>query len=120
MQILIIKPIFAKTDRLIWAFCSHIDLCIVHLHFLHGMNLQFSTVALHKHFFMFYMRICAYFGVRFMSIGAEFILGTKQTLKRNVIINTYLMIPCIQYQLVYENLPFRVICNSSCNFSKVL
>ena len=25
----------------IWAFCSHIDLCIVHLHFLRGMNLQF-------------------------------------------------------------------------------
>ena len=52
---------------------------IVHLHFLRGMILQFSTIAVHMHFFMFYMRICAYFGVRFMSISVEFVLGTKRT-----------------------------------------
>ena len=59
---------------------------VFHLHFLRGMNLQFSTIAVRMHFFMFYMRICAYFGIRFMSIGVEFVLGTKGTLKRNLII----------------------------------
>ena len=52
------------------------------------MNLQFSTIAVRMHFFMFYMRICAYFGVRFMSIGVDFVLGPKQTLKRNLLNNS--------------------------------
>ena len=39
-----------------------------------------STVAVHMHFFVFYIQICTYFGVRFMSIGVKFVLGTKQTL----------------------------------------
>ena len=73
------KQFLQKLHRWIWAFCSHIDLCIVHLHFICGMNLQFSTIAVRMHFFMFYMRICAYFGARFMSIDGEFVLGTKNT-----------------------------------------
>ena len=48
--------------------------------FLCRMNLQFSTIAVRMHFFMSYMRICAYFDVRFMSIGVEFVLGTKRNL----------------------------------------
>ena len=76
--------LWEKLHRWIWAFCSHIDLCIGHLHFLRGMNLQLSTIVVRMHFFMFYMRICAYFGVRFLSIGVEFVLGTKITLKRNL------------------------------------
>ena len=32
------------------------------------------------------MRICTYFGVRFKSIGVEFVLGTKGTRKRNMLI----------------------------------
>ena len=28
---------------------------------------------------------CAYFGVRFLFIGVEFVLGTKRTLKRNLL-----------------------------------
>ena len=79
-----------KLHRWIWAFCSHIGLCIVHLHFLCGMNLQISTIAVRMHFFMFYMRICAYFGVRFMSIGVEFVQGTKRTFKRNLFISSSL------------------------------
>ena len=88
LQILIIKTIFEKLHLWIWAFCSHIDLCIVHLHFLRGMNLQFSTIAVRMHFFIFYMWICADFGARFTSIGVEFVLGTKRTLKRNLVIAT--------------------------------
>ena len=70
--------------------------CIVHLHFLRGMSLQFSIIAVGMHFFMFYMRICAYFGVRFLPIGVEFVLGTKRTLKRNMIKwrNTYRFKKC--------------------------
>ena len=47
-QFLIIKKndFLQKLHRWIWAFCSHIGLCTVHLHFLRGMNLQFSTIAL--------------------------------------------------------------------------
>ena len=44
-----------------------------------------STIAVHMHSSMFYMRICAYFGARFMSIGVKLVLGTKPTLKRNLI-----------------------------------
>ena len=96
------KWFLQKLHRWIWAFCSHIDLCIVHLHFLSGMNLQFSTIAVRMHFFMFYMRICAYFGVRFVSIGVKFILGTKRTLKRKLHIYSsrwamnYLNILCVR------------------------
>ena len=79
------KKIFAKLHRWIWAFCSHVDLSIVHLHFLHGMILQFSTDPVNMHFFMFYMRIRVYFGVWFMSIGVKFVLGTERTLKRNLL-----------------------------------
>ena len=57
---------------------------IVHLHFLREMNLQFSTIAMRMHFFIFYMQICAYFGVRVMSIGVDFVLVTTRTLKRNL------------------------------------
>ena len=78
------KRCLQKLHRWIWAFCSDIDMCIVHLHFLRGMNLQFSTIAVRMHFFMFYVQIYAYFGVWFMSIGVEFVLGTKRTLKWNL------------------------------------
>ena len=84
LQILIINFFLQKLHLWIWAFCSHIDLCIVHLHFLRGMNLQISTIAVRMHFFMFYMRICADFGARFMSIGVKFVLGIKRTVKRNL------------------------------------
>ena len=60
-----------------FGFCTHIDLCVVHLHFLHGMNLQFSTIAVRMYLFMFYMQICAYFAVRVISIGVEFVLDTN-------------------------------------------
>ena len=33
LQILMIRTILQKLHRYILAFCSHIDLCIVHLHF---------------------------------------------------------------------------------------
>ena len=89
LQILIIKTFLQKLHRWSWAFCSHIDLCIVHLHFLRVMNLHFSTIAI------FYMRICAYFGVRFMSIGVKFVLGTKRTLKRNLTLLHFILIMCV-------------------------
>ena len=66
-------------NRWIWVFCSYVELCIVHLR---GTNLQFSTIAVRMHFFM---RICAYFGVRFVSIGVELVLGIKRTIKRNLL-----------------------------------
>ena len=81
------KTIFLqKLHRWISAFSTHIDLCVVHLYFLHGMDLQFSTIAVRMHFFIFYMymRIYAYFGARVMSIGVELVLGTERTLKRNL------------------------------------
>ena len=79
------KRFLQKLHRWISAFCSHIDLCVVHLHvyFLHGMNLQFSTIAVRMHFFMFYMRICANFGVRFLSIGVDFVLHVGTRYKTN-------------------------------------
>ena len=83
MQFLVIKKKNNFRKNCVVGF-GLFDLCIVHLHFLRGMNLQFSTIAVSMHFFMFYMRICTYFGVRFMSIGVEIVLGTKQTLKRNL------------------------------------
>ena len=74
------KRFLQKLHRWICAFCSHIDPCIVRLHFLRGMTLQFSTVTVRMHFFMFYMLICAYFGVRSMSIGVDFVLGSNEDL----------------------------------------
>ena len=36
-----------------WALCSYIDPCAGYLHFLRGMNLQFSAVTMRMHFFTF-------------------------------------------------------------------
>ena len=112
MQFFIITNDFCKKmHRCISAFCTHIDMCVVHLHFLHGMNLQFSTIAVRIYFFMFYMRICAYFGVRFMSIGVEFVLGTKRTLKRNLIMQYLLQ------SITYSRIKMHTIVNASVNSS---
>ena len=75
------KRILQKLHWWIWAFCINTDMCVGHLHFLRGMNLQFSAVAMDMHFFTFYVRIYAYFGVRSVSIGVHFILGIKGALK---------------------------------------
>ena len=51
-----------------------------------GMNLQFSAITqLRVHFFTFYMSIYAYFGVRSVSIGVDFVLGVIGTLKPGLI-----------------------------------
>ena len=34
-----------KISRWIWVFCSNIDLCGGHLHFLGGMNMQLSLIT---------------------------------------------------------------------------
>ena len=40
---------------------AHIDPCVGNLHFLRGMNMQFSAVTMCMHFFTFYMSIYACF-----------------------------------------------------------
>ena len=47
------KRFVQKVHRWIWAFCSNIDLCGGHLHFLRGMNMQFSVITMRMHFFTF-------------------------------------------------------------------
>ena len=61
--------------RWIWALSSNIDLSGGHLHFIRGTNMQFSAITMRMHFFTFYMRIYAYFGVRSNTIGIDFILS---------------------------------------------
>ena len=46
------KRFLQNLHRRIWTFCTHIDLRIVHLHFLCGMHLQLSTTAVRMHVFM--------------------------------------------------------------------
>ena len=41
----------------------------------------FSTIAMHMQICTFYVRIYAYFGVRFVSIGVDFVLSIEGTLK---------------------------------------
>ena len=64
----------------------YIDPCVGHLHFLRGMNLQFSAITMRMHFFTFYTSIYAYFVVRSVSIGVDFVLGIKGTLKPGLLI----------------------------------
>ena len=89
LQMLIIKTSFAKKlHRWIWEFCSHIDMCMVHLNFLRRMNLQFSTIAVRMHCFKFYMRICACFdscSIHVYRCRFRRLLVIKLTFKRNLI-----------------------------------
>ena len=39
----------ASADLGFW----YIDLCMGHIHFIRGMNLQFSEITIHMHFFTF-------------------------------------------------------------------
>ena len=55
-------------------FVGILDPCVGHLHFLSGMNLQFSAITMRMHVFTFYMSIYAYHGVRSVSIGVDFVL----------------------------------------------
>ena len=110
------KTILQKLHQWISAVCTHIDLCVVHLHFLHGMNLQFYTFAMCMHVFMFYMWICTYFCVWFMSIGVNFILGTKRTIKWNLLFLPKWFVK-VWYDSVYECSKIRnrpVVTNSRC------
>ena len=47
------KRFLQKVHQWIWAFCSNIDLFGGHLHFLRGMNMQFSVITTCMHFFTF-------------------------------------------------------------------
>ena len=73
-----------------WDFGSCIDLCICHLHFLRGMNLQYfdSVITMLMLFFTFYMRIYACVAVRLLSIVVNFVLDMKRCLFRNILVLT--------------------------------
>ena len=47
------KRFLQKVHRWISAFCSNIDLCGCHLHFLRGMTMQVSVITMRMHFFTF-------------------------------------------------------------------
>ena len=67
------KKFLQNLHKWIWAFCSYIDPCVGHLHFLRGTNLQFSTVTTGMHFL--FKLILAFD----RTIGADFVLGMKGT-----------------------------------------
>ena len=48
---------------------------------------EFSAVTMRMLLFTVYMRMYAYFGVRSVSIGVDFVLGIKATLKPDLFIN---------------------------------
>ena len=45
------KRFLQEVNRWIWPFYNNIDLCGGHLHFLRGMNMQFSVISTRMHFF---------------------------------------------------------------------
>ena len=44
------------------------------------MNSQFPAITMRMHFFTFYMHMYAYFGVRSVSIGVNFVLDINRCL----------------------------------------
>ena len=52
-NLIIIKRFLQKLHRCIWAFCSNIDLRGGPLHFIRGMNMQFTAITMRMHFFTF-------------------------------------------------------------------
>ena len=69
---------------MIWAFCSHIDLCIVQI-YISTWNVPTIFYQLRAHELLHvFLRL---FWCSIQSIGVEFVLGTKRTLKRNLTIS---------------------------------
>ena len=86
------RSIFHKKDnkqkmyQWIWAFVV-IPICVEVIYFSYGeWTCHFLQSPAYALFYTFWMRICAYFGVRSNTIDIDFVLGVKETLIRDLYI----------------------------------
>ena len=79
-----------------------------HLYFLRRMNLQFSVITMRMLFVTFYMRMHAYCVVRPVSMGVDFVLDIKGTLKPGLLIypaKSYFSVVTQKYRINDINIP---------------